>query len=126
MVATGELADHSVRNCFLVEIDMAKRRRNVLAAVVKIDPQFLQSRAEMRHRLHILARPAALTHKRSGDEKNSARRQVRGLFGENIDENSCADRMARQNGAVIELRELFLKSRLPERVLRIGFIGQTS
>src|SRR5215216_361582 len=124
MVATGEPAADSLRNCFLVEVDMAKRCRIVLAAVVKIDPPpFLQSRAEIRHRQNIFARPAALTHKRSGDEKDAARHRVRGLFGESIDENGCADRMGHQNGAVIELRELFLKSRLPERVLRIAFIG---
>jgi hypothetical protein len=33
--------------------------------------------------------------------------------------------MAHQTDAIIELREFFLKSRLPERVLRISFIGHT-
>src|ERR1043166_8259241 len=122
MIAIGEPTDDSLRNCFLVEIDMTKRRRIVITAVIKIDPPALQSRAEIRHRLNILARPATLAHKRGGDEKDAARRQVRRLFGENIDENGCAARMTHQNGVVSEFRELFLKGRLPERVFRIGFI----
>src|ERR1043165_1100315 len=123
MVATSEPTNYSLRNCSLVQIDVAKRHRIILAALIKIDlPLFRQSRAEIRHRLNILTWPTTLTHKRSGDQEDAAWRRLPRLLGENIDENGCADRMAYQNCSVIEPRKLFLKSYLPKRIFGIGFV----
>lgn len=55
--------------------------------------------------------------------KDTARRPIRRLFSENPDQYCSANRVAHQNGAAIELRELFLESRLPARELWIRFMG---
>src|SRR6266545_997955 len=95
----------------------------VRAALIKIDGRLRrQFRTEVWLRLDVVARPAFLADERHRNQENASRRPLGRFFGEAMDEDRRADRMADEYRSVIQLVELLAERRLPARKFGIIFV----
>jgi hypothetical protein len=82
-------------------------RRVVRAAVIQIDwRRRRQLGAELGRRLNVFTRPTSCTDKGCRDEEDARQLPIRWLLGERVYQDRCADRVADQDCAIVERRDV--------------------
>jgi hypothetical protein len=107
----------------LIKIDMRKRRDVVIAAVIEVDGRlWRQSSTEACRWRDVFTRPAARANKGRCNEKYAGKLPVRRRLREGVDQNRSANRMAYQDGAIIEAGDLICERRSPDGIAGIRLL----
>ena len=69
--------------------------------------------------------PSAVPHKWGRNQEDASEGWPGRLVGQGSDQNRPADRVANQDGPVVQPIELPFERRLPGRILRIGLMGHS-